>query len=438
MDNKGCNQFVLNAFYYAKIHRFTTLAVVTMKILLLIPMLCAGSALFAQYNSDNLTVKSEVAETQFSYDKLRIYPITANRVFIEAHKSMGNFTPLKTALADGTVKIIEHGALATMDAPDLPDATEAGVSAYEESLPPTELTLTDPAMQPAANHQDANGHVIRREEYNQRAVDAQVVYVEPVIAVQSEMNFADEADNVSEEYSGSASDQVNTLYIQNTSNDSVFIMAGEVVKGGKQDRVIAMDMVIPPHSDAIDLSVFCVEHGRWTYGDGETSAADGFTSQAAVANTSVRRAAIVEKDQSMVWSKVEEVTSANDAASETGTLNALEQSTDYQKELEAYLTKFADLPRSSASVIGVVAVTGNRVIGCDMFATPDLLRNAFPDLLKSYASEAITSGAKVSIGKSVVDKYIANILEESKQAERVQEKGQMYKRGARTMHISTF
>ncbi|MBL0019346.1 MAG: hypothetical protein IPP17_23670 [Bacteroidetes bacterium] len=51
---------------------------------------------------------------------------------------------------------------------------------------------------------------------------------------------------------------------------------------------------------------------------------------------------------------------------------------------------------------------------------------------------AITSGAKVTIGQDAVDKYIANILDESKQKERVEENGQMFKRGTRTLHINAF
>ena len=66
----------------------------------------------AQYNSENLVLNKEEAVERFSFDKLRIYPITANRVFIEAHKSTGNFKPLKAGLEDGSIKIIERGAAA--------------------------------------------------------------------------------------------------------------------------------------------------------------------------------------------------------------------------------------------------------------------------------------------------------------------------------------
>src|SRR5580704_1393676 len=58
-------------------------------------------------------------------------------------------------------------------------------------------------------------------------------------------------------------DQVNTLVLVNNSKRPLLLLAGEIVTGGKQDRVIAKDRIVPPGADPIDLSVFCIEHGRW-------------------------------------------------------------------------------------------------------------------------------------------------------------------------------
>jgi len=58
--------------------------------------------------------------------------------------------------------------------------------------------------------------------------------------------------------------EVNRLVLVNNSKHPLILLAGEVVTGGKQDRVVAKDRIVPPESDPVDLSVFCVEHGRWT------------------------------------------------------------------------------------------------------------------------------------------------------------------------------
>ena len=57
--------------------------------------------------------------------------------------------------------------------------------------------------------------------------------------------------------------QVNRLVLVNNSKRPLLLLAGEIVTGGKQDRVIGKDRIVPAESDPVDLSVFCVEPGRW-------------------------------------------------------------------------------------------------------------------------------------------------------------------------------
>src|SRR3954447_17050446 len=64
--------------------------------------------------------------------------------------------------------------------------------------------------------------------------------------------------------------QVNTLVLVNNSKRPLLLLAGEIVTGGKQDRVIGKDRIVPSLSDPVDLSVFCVEPGRWTAAEGKT------------------------------------------------------------------------------------------------------------------------------------------------------------------------
>ena len=57
--------------------------------------------------------------------------------------------------------------------------------------------------------------------------------------------------------------EVNRLVLINNSKRPLVLLAGEIVTGGKQDRVIGKDRIVPAESDPVDLSVFCVEPGRW-------------------------------------------------------------------------------------------------------------------------------------------------------------------------------
>src|SRR5512147_2546224 len=86
--------------------------------------------------------------------------------------------------------------------------------------------------------------------------------------------------------------EVNRLVLVNNSNRPLLLLAGEIVTGGKQDRVIGKDRIVPAHSDPVDLSVFCVEPGRWTE---VSSNFKGMSSQ--MAQPSVRNKAMVAKNQ---------------------------------------------------------------------------------------------------------------------------------------------
>ena len=91
---------------------------------------------------------------------------------------------------------------------------------------------------------------------------------------------------------------VNTLVLINNSKRPLLLLAGEIVTGGKQDRVIGKDRIVPGESDPIDLGVFCVEPGRWV------ARSDKFGTTIGLAQPSVRAKAMVDKDQQKVWDQL--------------------------------------------------------------------------------------------------------------------------------------
>ncbi|HEV3027111.1 MAG TPA: DUF6569 family protein, partial [Planctomycetota bacterium] len=58
--------------------------------------------------------------------------------------------------------------------------------------------------------------------------------------------------------------EVNELQVENTGDQPVYLQAGDTVKGGQQDRTIAVDFVLPAKSGKRTVDAFCVEPGRWT------------------------------------------------------------------------------------------------------------------------------------------------------------------------------
>jgi ARG and Rhodanese-Phosphatase-superfamily-associated Protein domain len=96
---------------------------------------------------------------------------------------------------------------------------------------------------------------------------------------------------------------VNRLTIQNRSNQDVFVQAGDIVKGGQQDRTLALDLIVPPKSRRIPIEAFCVEQGRWSRRGEETVAAFS-ASNNMLASKELKIAAKAKGSQGDVWANV--------------------------------------------------------------------------------------------------------------------------------------
>lgn len=96
---------------------------------------------------------------------------------------------------------------------------------------------------------------------------------------------------------------VNELTIQNRSTEEVFVQAGDIVKGGQQDRVLALDLILPPKSGRIPIDAFCVEHSRWSQ-RGQEAVTAFSASDKMLATKGLKLAARNSQSQSEVWANV--------------------------------------------------------------------------------------------------------------------------------------
>jgi hypothetical protein len=227
---------------------------------------------------------------------------------------------------------------------------------------------------------------------------------------------------------------VNSLEVVNTSKDTIMVLGGEVVVGGKQDRMIANDVIIYPNSKK-KVEVFCVEQGRWEARRNDAT----FKESSKVSSNEVRKAAVVDKNQTEVWNKVATNVKSNKAATSTGTLAAIQNSGELQSTLKKYSEYFNKVIANDPDVIGVVAVSGGKILGCDMFANHSLFQMHYANLIDAYATEAITFGGDITVSFSKVKSYLDTFLmDEKKQDEEIRKKGGVLKDGSKKVHISTF
>ncbi len=210
---------------------------------------------------------------------------------------------------------------------------------------------------------------------------------------------------------------VNALTIQNKTQDTIFLMAGDVVQGGNQDRLLAEDMIVLPESIR-DIPVFCVEKGRWRYkqSEGEEDEAAkkkrkmfAFSGYYNVASADLRRTAIITKNQNKVWAKVGELTSLNNAESETKTYTNLENSEEFTRNRNEYLAFFKDKFETNKKAIGVMAVSGGKVMAVDIFNNNELFSKQINSLLHSYIIDAITKGEKVIVSEASMQRKIKSL-----------------------------
>jgi len=208
------------------------------------------------------------------------------------------------------------------------------------------------------------------------------------------------------------SDEVNTLVLLNHSNRPLLLLAGEIVTGGKQDRIIAKDRIVPADADPIDLSVFCIEPGRWTGASSSFGASANATTKSFMVQPAVREKAMAAQDQQQVWSAVGgaisqmAVAAAPPSPGSAGTPRAF-GTTSYARAMQSDAVSVKVDEAASPAIagreqilarlreehaVGVVVAVHGEIIWADLFANSDLLARYWTKLVRSYAAETLAAG----------------------------------------------
>jgi len=221
---------------------------------------------------------------------------------------------------------------------------------------------------------------------------------------------------------------VNQLEVENTGNDEVFIQSGDIVKGGRQDRVLTVSLIVPPHSGKMPIASFCVEQGRWT-ARGREDAHRFETASAAVpsreakiamkvpaaspaASGSVpstappvgershaaylssldvsRRQQEVWKDVANIQNKLSQAVAAPVAMPESRSSLQLSLENDKLKEVQGgYVKALQPAGEAGDDVIGYVFAVNGKLNSADLYPSNGLFRKMWPKLLAATAVEAI-------------------------------------------------
>ena len=213
--------------------------------------------------------------------------------------------------------------------------------------------------------------------------------------------------------------QVSQLSIENLGDQEVFVQAGDIVKGGQQDRVLIVSLVLPPRSGRVSIGSFCVEQGRWSGRPGEdvktfTTATAALPSREAklrIAGTpsapvpvrGVAPGQLPASPQQGVWNAVAEVQQklsrtlgAPVASPRSQTSLQLSLENEKLKEAQrAYVTAL-QAAGDQDDIIGYVFAINGKLNSADVYPSNGLFRKMWPKLLLASATEALGEKGKAA------------------------------------------
>jgi hypothetical protein len=348
----------------------------------------------------------------FIFENLAVFPVSS-----KTPRLSDRFITLDEGLRAGTIEIRERGAVVEGNQASGGDPFAA---------PPSPATVErDPfAAQPAVSPPAAAADPF-----------AEVAAQSPPATI------SDSSETVTSQTTQQAapeqrprSNSVNELTVVNRSDKPLYLMPGEIIIGGDQDRTIAEEIVIAANGQPTAISVFCVEHGRWG-GKGQAEYArivsNAATSETAGAlavdlaptrsitgysanlslvvdpeqiakeansgkfvgtvgslNKSVRVAVQGGEGQGKVWEEVASQNAKAEVREATGTFVGNYADDKSVERLAPFLKQLQEPVREMTNVVGVIVAVNGEPESMDVFESTPLFRKLWPKLLKSYALDA--------------------------------------------------
>ncbi len=217
---------------------------------------------------------------------------------------------------------------------------------------------------------------------------------------------------------------VNELQVENVSRElDVFIQSGDIVKGGKQDRVLAVSIIIPARSGRVKIDAFCVESGRWEKRGGEDSTK--FTSSnERIVSRDLKIAANATRSQQEVWkevSKAQENLSRNvgsgvaDQASRTSLQLSLENK-KVVATIDDYIRALSSAPNGKSDVIGYAFAINGKINSADVYVSNALFKKVWLKSLKATATEAVSEARGVRLAEPVKAEAVMGFMDDAEKA----------------------
>jgi len=224
---------------------------------------------------------------------------------------------------------------------------------------------------------------------------------------------------------------VGMLELKNHSKKNILIESGEMVAGGKQDRAFASTVIVPPTEKEVFLPVFCVERGRWE------RRLRNFR-YAGPANISLRRQMNIARKQNKVWKEIDRQLADEGRQSKTNAyLDLYRDTSDADSACIVFFRK--KMKESDSLYAGFIALTGDRIINCELFGGSDLCITSYETMLKGYMRTVRDKTGTVSISDDAVKKFLDKFLKtEEQQQKYLSDHGTIFTYNKKVIHLIAY
>lgn len=202
------------------------------------------------------------------------------------------------------------------------------------------------------------------------------------------------------------SEDVNALKVENKGSRPLLLLGGDLLMGGKQDRIVARDVIIPP-GKTVNVEVYCVEHGRWD------DQSEHFEFKETVVPNDVRQAAAHE-GQDAVWKEVDGYNQANGSFEGSLSVSKGLSTEKVQKSISENVPKVMDALKEQKNVVGFIYVRNGELQSMDLFGNPKVFDIAKGSLLKGFLADGASFAAKkeAQVDMNACRKFLEHILKD--------------------------
>ena len=373
------------------------------------------------------------------YQNLTIFPVLS-----KVPKNEDRYITLEEGLNAGTVEIYEVGADGvridrTEDSPE-PEPVESPAEENSQDAPaPTDPEDPFTAVQ-NSDEALADERPLAEGDFQDGTIPEGEVQI-----------VAEDQVQIDELLQQEVAGDVNRLMVLNTSGRPLYLMPGEVIYGGKQDRTIAEETIILAGNQPQPIDVYCVEQGRWSGRSEEEAVADltvlacrnqqvvdeetlrKFAAEAnrgkfvaSAGNLSKKSRLAVQAGkgpdaQGDVWREVAGTIAAAEVEAPSGTFTANYASAEVVNQLKPYIEKLQAPVAEQKQVVGAIVAINGKVESVDVLGSTPLFRKLWPKLLKSHALDAANAADAPDAKKVCTLRDARQFLSTAMQAD-VQEK----------------